>query len=140
MNPTLHTLEWEYTPDYELLGVSSGAGCHRLAWSMNRAFGWELTCDQDVVVSQGKKEDTVHPSMRYVDAEGGISVTLVLNRLPEGMLAAGASGLDFLVMVNHHELAAHEVIARLRTLPEVAFVTALDPEECGAMEPLTIFD
>tara|TARA_B100000989_G_scaffold151454_2_gene113017 strand:+ start:10056 stop:10478 length:423 start_codon:yes stop_codon:yes gene_type:complete len=140
MNPTLHTLEWEYTPDYELLGVSSGAGCHRLAWSMNRAFGWELTCDQDVVVSQGKKEDTVHPSMRYVDEEGGISVTLVLNRLPEGMLAAGASGLDFLVMVNHHELAAHEVIARLRTLPEVAFVTALDPEECGAMEPLTIFD
>jgi len=140
MNPTLHTLEWEYTPDYELLGVSSGAGCHRLAWSMNRAFGWELSCDQDVVVSQGKKEDTVHPSMRYVDEEGGISVTLVLNRLPEGMLAAGASGLDFLVMVNHHELAAHEVIARLRTLPEVAFVTALDPEECGAMEPLTIFD
>ncbi len=140
MNPTLHTLEWEYTPDYELLGVSSGAGCHRLAWSMNRAFGWELTCDQDVVVSQGKKEDTVHPSMRYVDEEGGISVTLVLNRLPEGMLAAGASGLDFLVMVNHHELAAHEVIARLRTLPEVAFVTALNPEECGAMEPLTIFD
>ena len=140
MNPTLHTLEWEYTPDYELLGVSSGAGCHRLAWSMNRAFGWELTCDQDVVVSQGKKEDTVHPSMRYVDEEGGISVTLVLNRLPEGMLAAGASGLDFLIMVNHHELAAHEVIARLRTLPEVAFVTALDPEECGAMEPLTIFD
>ena len=140
MNPTLHTLEWEYTPDYELLGVSSGAGCHRLAWSMNRAFGWELTCDQDVIVSQGKKEDTVHPSMRYVDEEGGISVTLVLNRLPEGMLAAGASGLDFLIMVNHHELAAHEVIARLRTLPEVAFVTALDPEECGAMEPLTIFD
>ena len=140
MNPTLHTLEWEYTPDYELLGVSSGAGCHRLAWSMNRAFGWELTCDQDVVVSQGKKEDTVHPSMRYVDEEGGISVTLVLNRLPEGMLAAGASGLDFLVIVNHHELAAHEVIARLRTLPEVAFVTALNPEECGAMEPLTIFD
>ena len=60
--------------------------------------------------------------------------------LPGGMLAKGAAGLDFLVMVNHHELAAHEVIARLRTLPEVAFVTALDPEECGAMEPLTIFD
>ena len=60
----LHTLEWEYTPDYELLGVSSSVGCHRLAWSMNRAFGWRLGCDQDVVIDQGKKEDTVHPSMR----------------------------------------------------------------------------
>ena len=68
MNPTLHTLEWEYTPDYELLGVSSGAGCHRLAWSMNRAFGWELTCDQDVIVSQGKKEDTVHPTADAVQS------------------------------------------------------------------------
>ncbi|MEC7693941.1 MAG: hypothetical protein VX446_06100 [Bacteroidota bacterium] len=136
----LHTLEWEYTPDYELLGVSSAVGCHRLAWSMNRAFGWRLSCDQDVVMGQGKKEDTVHPSMRYVDEEAGVAITLILNRLPGGMLAKGAAGLDYLVMVNHHELAAHEVIATLRGLPEVAFVTALDPEECGAMEPLTVFD
>ena len=136
----LHTLEWEYTPDYELLGVSAAVGCHRLAWSMNRAFGWHLQCDQDVVIVQGKQPDTVHPSMRYVDEEAGIAITLVLNRLPEGMLAKGASGLDFLVMVNHHELAAHEVIAKLRQLPEVSFVTVLDPEACGAMEPLTAFD
>ena len=135
-----HTLEWDYTPDYELLGLSAAVGCHRLAWSMNRAFGWALQCDQDVVVSQGKKEDTVHPSMRFVDEEAGVSITLVLNRVPEGMLAKGASGLDYLVMVNHHEMAAHEVIAILRRLPEVSFVTVLDPEECGAMEPLTVFD
>ena len=135
-----NTLEWDYTPDYELLGLSAAVGCHRLAWSMNRAFGWALQCDQDVVVSQGKKEDTVHPSMRFVDEEAGVSITLVLNRVPEGTLAKGASGLDYLVMVNHHEMAAHEVIATLRSLPEVAFVTVLDPEECGAMEPLTVFD
>ena len=135
-----HTLEWDYTPDYELLGLSAAVGCHRLAWSMNRAFGWALQCDQDVVVSQGKKEDTFHPSMRFVDEEAGVSITLVLNRVPGGMLAKGASGLDYLVMVNHHEMAAHEVIATLRSLPEVAFVTVLDPEECGAMEPLTVFD
>ncbi|MEC8401743.1 MAG: hypothetical protein VXZ16_03995 [Bacteroidota bacterium] len=135
-----HTLEWDYTPDYELLGLSAAVGCHRLAWSMNRAFGWALQCDQFVVVNQGKKEDTVHPSMRFVDEDAGVSITLVLNRVPEGMLAKGASGLDYLVMVNHHEMAAHEVIATLRSLPEVAFVTVLDPEECGAMEPLTVFD
>ena len=134
-----HTLEWDYTPDYELLGLSAAVGCHRLAWSMNRAFGWALQCDQDVVVSQGKKEDTVHPSMRFVDEEAGVSITLVLNRVPEGMLV-GASGFDHLVMVNHHEMAAHEVIATLRSLPEVAFATVFDPEECGAMEPLTVFD
>ena len=135
-----HMLEWEYVPDYELLGISSSVGSHRLAWAMNRAFGWSLKTDQDVVVSQGKAPSSVHPSMRFVDEEAGISVTLVLNRIPEGVLAKGASSLDYLAMVNHHELAAHEVIAKLRDLKEVAFVMALDPEECGAMEPLTCFD
>jgi hypothetical protein len=135
-----HTLEWEYTPDYELLGLASSKGCHRLAWAMNRSFGWRMQCDQDVVVSHGAGKETVHPSMRFLDEEAGIAVTLVLNRLQEGMLAKGASGLDYLLRVNHHELAAHEVVAQLRALPEVSFVTVLDPESSGAMEPLTLFD
>jgi CubicO group peptidase (beta-lactamase class C family) len=135
-----HTLEWEYTPDYELLGLASPKGCHRLAWAMNRAFGWQLQCDLDVVVAHSSGAETVHPSMRFVDEEAGIAVTLVLNRLPEGMLAKGASGLDYLMMVNHHELAAHEIVAKLRALPEISFVTVLDPASSGAMEPLTLFD
>ena len=136
----LHTLEWEYVPDYELLGVSSSAGCHRLAWAMNRAFDWQLKTDVDVLVDQGQGKTTAHPSMRFVDDEVGVAITLVLNRLPEGTLAKGASSLDFLVMANHHELAAHEIIAKLRRLDEVSFVVALDPKECGAMEPLACFD
>ena len=135
-----HTLEWEYTPDYELLGVSSSFGLHRLAWSMNRQFDWKLQCDLDVVVPQLKSEDTVHPSMRFVDEEAGVAVTLILNRLPEGQLAKGALGLDYLVMLNHYELPAHEFVSQMRALPEVAYVAVLDPETSGAMEPLTVFD
>lgn len=135
-----HTLEWEYTPDYELLGLSSAVGCHRLAWSMNRAFDWRLSCDHDVPVNQPKGGESLHPTMRYVNEEAGVVITLVLNRLPESALAKGASSLDYLMMVNHHELAPHEVIAKLRSLPEVSFVTVLDPETSGALEPLTFFD
>ena len=135
-----HTLEWEYVPDYELLGLSSTVGCHRLAWAMNRAFDWKLQCDQDVPATQSKGGETLHPSMRFVDEEAGVAIALVLNRLPGGMLAKGASGLDYLMTVNHHELAAHEVMAQLRALPEVSFVTVLDPETSGAMEPLSLFD
>jgi hypothetical protein len=43
-------------------------------------------------------------------------------------------------MLNHHELAAHEVMAMLRKLPEVAFVTTLDPTASGALEPLSVFE
>lgn len=136
----LHTLEWEYVPDYELLGISSSVGCHRLAWAMNRAFDWQLKADADVVVDQGKAKTSLHPSMRFVNEDVGVAITVVLNRVPEGILAKGASSLDFLVMANHHELAAHEIISTLRGLDEVSFVIALDPEESGAMEALTCFD
>lgn len=120
--------------------MSSAVGCHRMAWALNRTFDWSLSCDQDVVVAQPKGHETHHPSMRFVDEEAGISITLILNRLPAGNMAKGASSLDFLMMVNHHELPVHELIATLRGLPEVSFVTVLDPESCGALEPLTMFD
>ena len=60
-----HTLEWEYVPEYELLGLSSSFGSHRLGWSLNRAFGWALACEADVVVTHPKgAEETQHPAMR----------------------------------------------------------------------------
>lgn len=136
----LHTLDWEYTPDYELIGISSSVGCHRLAWALNRHFGWHLACGEDLVVPHAKQADTSHPTMRHSQEEEGVHITVVLNRVSGGMLAKGASGLDFLMAVNHHELAAHEIIAALRTLKEVTFVTVLDPEASGAMEPLMALD
>ena len=135
-----HTLEWEYAPEYELLWVSAAVGSHRLAWSMNRALGWALACGEDLVVHPPKGHESVHPTMRFEPEAEGNKVTVVLNRVPEGVLARGAAGMDYLVVLHHHELPAHEIIASLRALPEVSFVTALDPESCGALEPLMALD
>ena len=57
----LHTLEWEYVPDYELLGISSSVGCHRLAWAMNRAFDWHLKADVDVLGGSRPRQDDCPP-------------------------------------------------------------------------------
>ena len=89
-----HTLEWEYAPEYELLGVSAAVGSHRLAWSMNRAFGWALACGEDLVVHPPKGHESVHPTMRFEPEAEGNKVTVVLNRVPEGVLARGGGALD----------------------------------------------
>ena len=105
-----HTLEWEYVPEYELLGLSSSFGSHRLGWSLNRAFGWALACEADVVVTHPKgAEETQHPAMRYVNREEGVAVTLVLNRMPGGVLAQGqgAARLDYLVMLLERSQRQH---------------------------------
>ena len=125
---------------YELLGISSAMGSHRMAWALNRAFGWRMECADDVVSVPSKKEATAHPALRFVDEDGGTSVTLILNRIPDGMLAPGASGLDSLLVVHHLDMPPHELIVALRSLKEVAFVTALDPEGSGALESLMALD
>ena len=135
----LHTLEWEYTPDYELLGVSSAVGCHRLAWSMNRV--WMASEAATKMWSWAKAKRHPAPFHAYVDEEAGIALHLDFEP-PSGRHVGQRARLwTSLVMVNHHELAAHEVIATLRELDEVAFVIAVGP---GGMRchgaPHVLFD
>ena len=136
-----HLLEWDYVPEYELLGISSSMGSHRLAWAFNRAFGWHMACADDVLAAPSKsKEPSSHPTLRWIDEASGTSVTLVLNRTSDGTLANGAGALDYLLVVHHLETPPHELMAELRRLREVSFVTALDPEAIGALEPLMALD
>ena len=83
-----HLLEWDYVPEYELIGISSSMGSHRLAWAFNRAFGWYMACADDVLAAPSKsQEPSSHPALRWIDEASGTSVTLVLNRTSEGTLA-----------------------------------------------------
>ena len=131
-------LEWEYVPDYELLGISSSVGCHRLAWAMNRAFDWQMRADMDVVVDHGNGKTSVHPAMRHVEEGRGV------HHVGLGQTSRGHLGERRLPWIFGHGEPSRTCCTRdrasLRGLDEVSFVIALDPEECGAMEPLTCFD
>ena len=56
----LHTLEWEYEPDYELFGLSSTFGA--TVGVVDEQSVWLVhVCDQDVVSTHGRETETVHP-------------------------------------------------------------------------------
>ena len=89
-------LDWEIECDFNLYGIGSHVGSHRLCFDLNRLFRWQLSFDRTLVgVSKiGNSQHVVH---RYIDEGLGLDAALILNRVPEGVLASGASSFDYLL-------------------------------------------
>ncbi|PCJ80369.1 MAG: hypothetical protein COA49_09035 [Bacteroidetes bacterium] len=132
-------LDMEMECDFRLLGIGSHVGSHRLAWELNRIFGWDLKFDR-VITSYNKNNDTKHIVLTFIDREEGLDVALILNRVPGGVLASGASSLDYLLKLGIDFLDNHDVISEIRRSNLVTMVTKIDPERSGALGELYDLD
>jgi hypothetical protein len=132
-------LDMEIECDFDLLGMGSHVGRHRMAWELNRIFGWKLAFDREID-SKIKNIETRHIVLRYCNEEEGLDIALILNRVPEGALAAGASSLDYLLRLSHGVLESEDVINRIRNSNLVTLVTFLNPEKSGALEAMFELD
>ncbi|HIG58575.1 MAG TPA: hypothetical protein EYQ21_04125 [Flavobacteriales bacterium] len=132
-------LDMEIECDFDLLGIGSHVGSHRMAWELNRIFGWQLVFDQEIV-SRIKDVETRHIVLRYCNDEEGLDIALILNRVPEGVLATGAASLDYLLRLGAGILESEDVINRIRKSNLVTLVTNLNPEQSGALEAMFELD
>ena len=132
-------LDMEIECDFDLLGMGSHVGSHRMAWELNRIFGWQLAFDREID-SKIKNIVTKHIVLRYCNEEEGLDIALILNRVPEGALASGASSLDYLLRLSHGVLESEDVINRIRNSNLVTLVTFLNPEKSGALEAMFELD
>jgi len=132
-------LDMEIECDFDLLGMGSHVGSHRMAWELNRIFGWKLAFDREID-SKIKNIETRHIVLRYCNDEEGLDIALILNRVPEGVLASGASSLDYLLRLGHGVLESEDVINRIRNSNLVTLVTFLNPEKSGALEAMFELD
>ena len=132
-------LDMEIECDFDLLGMGSHVGSHRMAWELNRIFGWQLAFDREID-SKIKNIVTKHIVLRYCNEEEGLDIALILNRVPEGVLASGASSLDYLLRLGHGVLKLEDVINRIRNSNLVTLVTFLNPEKSGALEAMFELD
>jgi hypothetical protein len=132
-------LDMEIECDFDLLGIGSHVGSHRMAWELNRIFGWQLVFDQEID-SRSKDVETRHIVLRYCNDEEGLDIALILNRVPEGVLATGAASLDYLLRLGAGILESEDVINRIRKSNLVTLVTNLNPEQSGALEAMFELD
>lgn len=132
-------LDMDIDCDFDLLGMGSHVGSHRMAWELNRIFGWKLVFDREID-SKIKNSVTRHIVLRYCNEEEGLDIALILNRVPDGVLAPGASSLDYLLRIGHGVIATEKVINRIRNSNLVTMVTFLNPEKSGALEAMFELD
>lgn len=132
-------LDMEIECDYDLLGMGSHVGSHRMAWELNRIFGWQLEFNREID-SISNNIETRHIVLRYCNDEEGLDIALILNRVPDGVLATGAASLDYLLRLGAGILESEDVINRIRKSNLVTLVTNLDPEQSGVLEAMFELD
>lgn len=132
-------IDWEIECDFSLFGIGSHVGSHRLCFELNRLFGWQLSYDRmlEKLIKSGATEHIVH---RYVNEDFGFDVALVLNRVPEGILASGASSFDYLLRVRQGVEEELEIIKTIRKSNLVTLVTSVNPENSGAIDAMFELD
>ena len=132
-------LDWEIECDFNLYGIGSHVGSHRLCFDLNRLFRWQLSFDRTLVgVSKiGNSQHVVH---RYIDEGLGLDAALMLNRVPEGVLASGASSFDYLLRIRKGVAEELHIIKTIRKSNLVTLVTSLVPEDTGALDSMFELD
>ena len=132
-------LDWEIECDFDLYGIGSHVGSHRLCFDLNRLFRWQLCFDRTLsrMSKIGNSQHLVH---RYIDEDLGLDAALVLNRVPEGILASGASSFDYLLRIRKGVAEEIDIIKTIRKSNLVTLVTSLVPEETGALDSMFELD
>ncbi len=132
-------LDMEIECDFDLLGMGSHVGSHRMAWELNRIFGWKLEFDREID-SKTKNIETRNIVLRSFNEEECLDIALILNRVPDGVLVTGASSLDYLLRLGPGVMESEDVINRIRNSNLVTLVTYLNPEKSGALEAMFELD
>ena len=132
-------LDWEIECDFDLYGIGSHVGSHRLCFDLNRLFRWQLSFDR-TLSSMSKIGNSQHLVHRYIDEDLGLDVALVINRVPEGILASGASSFDYLLRIRKGVAEEIDIIKTIRKSNLVTLVTSLVPEETGALDSMFELD
>lgn len=137
-------LDMDLECDFDLYGIGTHIGGHRLAWELNRLFGWELVYDRNLESICKKKGKVLsnHIVYTYKSSDEGIEVNLILNRAPEGCLTVGkiSNSLDYLLKVCSGIIEIESVLCTIRTSKLVTLVTSLDPEDSGVLEAMFELD
>lgn len=132
-------LDWEIECDFNLYGIGSHVGSHRLCFDLNRLFRWQLSFDR-TLVGMSKIGNSQHVVHRYIDEGLGLDAALILNRVPEGVLASGASSFDYLLRIRKGVAEELDIIKTIRKSNLVTLVTSLVPEDTGALDSMFELD
>jgi hypothetical protein len=119
-------LEGELIDEFDIFGVSSSEQSYRLAWAINRSFGWRLTKTRDIVCSQ-RYGFSNHDCYEHVSSNEMLRIHLIDNKTADGVLIPEMHTFDFLLKITDiHQVLGEEFFKKLRKSPFVMAVYPID--------------
>lgn len=95
-----HKLEIAIDEDFALLGVVADQPDYRLCLLINRAFGFDLRKQDDLILYHRKLNlDQEFSLFEYADEESLLSYRVIKNRTDEGYFLDELKNLDYLVHI-----------------------------------------
>ncbi len=140
--------DFEDALDFQLFGLTSVVGSHRLCWELNRALGWGLTYYRTLGLPESSRkmdpdegsEPPAFVAHRYHRPQLGWDVTLVLNRAERKVLVEKLPRVDYLLRVGECAHDLEPLPTLLKQLPSVTWATSLDVMKTGAWETMGLLD
>jgi hypothetical protein len=122
-------LEYQYSPEFRIIGIFSPVKDYRLAWLINQQLGYDL---KRLPVFNWKPQgsEITHDCnvFRYENPERYLKAYLVGNRTPSGTILQDPRNLDYLLLLK--KPGAHikipEMIKSLRGIGQVQMAALLD--------------
>ena len=123
-----HRLDIAEGYDFEALGLSCHLRDFKLAWFLNRHFGWNLIRETLTVRDSPKSEPHQHTCFRYQNEDEHLRYFVLANRGPERTLLKKLSQFDYFLLVEGYldmfDQAA--CMSVLRSIREIQLVRPLD--------------
>jgi len=136
--------DFEDAVDFQLFGLTSALGSHRLCWELNRKFGWGLaffrTWKRPGGAGMLEQEEPLYVAHRYHSPAADWDVMILLNRSEGIPLLSKVAGVDYLLRVVEGSNDTAAIPRQLKAVPWVTWIGPLDVVKTGALEHLAVLN
>lgn len=137
-----HKLKVAIDEDFALLGVVSDQPDYKLCLLINRAHGFDLRKQDDLVLYHRKlDQDQKFSLFEYTDEESLLSYRVITNRRDEGFFLDELKNLDYLVHIQGEITEDHIASFFLKTaaMPDVRMCVPVDLNKIRNKERLLLW-
>jgi hypothetical protein len=119
-------LDTEVGEQFDVVGLSSSEQTYRLAWMFNLAFQWKLRKVVDIECRQ-RYGISNHDCYMYQSENKMLTIHLIDNKTPDGILIQEMSTFDFMLkIVDHNEERDELFYQKLKRLPLIMACMQMD--------------
>ncbi|MBU0487180.1 MAG: IPExxxVDY family protein [Bacteroidetes bacterium] len=131
-------VQFDYTPDFAMIGISCHQRDYRMCWLLNNVLGSALVRDEDFEIHGKRGITRKFPMFSCQVEEDHVSYHLLANRSTDGFLMPELKNLDYLFLVRgpYREEDVDELEQRIRKAINVSSAFRIDPAEIKSAENL----